>query len=447
MYTPELQTCFYFEDYDHALKLLEQSEDMAIGRPGQTLRPETYFYTCLIYAQCYPHVNAEKQSLFLDTINTYQNFLKTWADSCKPNYLHKYLLVEAERLILLGQGKDAIPLYHEAIQSARDHEYIHHAAFGNERLTQIYIKNEMYGMAIQYLNEAIYLYQLWGATAKVNLLKKKYAHLLSRPSDNAFSDIALNKTIYKEESIVTATTIEPFLDLNTIMKSSQAISKEIRLEKLLEQLMNNVIENAGAQKGLLILDKNGVWVIEAEKENFRRYINVLQSEPIEHSKNLSQAIVSYVERTRDNIVLNDAVNEGPFIHDQYIINNQSKSVLCSPIMNQGKLIGMIYLENNLITGAFTPARLQVLTLLSSQAAISLDNAFLYENLEHKVSERTSELKDAKDALWSEMQLAKKIQSMLLPQTPEIKGYDISYMMMPFTDVGRRLLRYYQWARQ
>ncbi|KPA17494.1 multi-sensor signal transduction multi-kinase [Candidatus Magnetomorum sp. HK-1] len=435
MYTPELQTCFYFEDYDHALKLIEQADEMAIARPGQTLRPETYFYTCLIYTQCYTNVNAEKQSIFLDTINTYQKCMKTWADSCNTNYYHKYLLVEAERFAILGQDKEAIRLYDDAIKSARDNEYIHHAALGNELFAKFYLKKQMHDMAIQFLNESIYLYQLWGATAKVKQLEKKYDHILKRSSFNSFSDKTFDKTIYPDESIETISNIESFLDLNTIMKSSQSISKEIRLEKLLEQLMNNVIENAGAQKGLLILEKNGLFVIEAEKEVFRTYVNVLQSKPIEQSKNLSRAIVSYVERTRDNIVLNDAVNEGPFINDQYIIKNQPKSILCSPIINQGKLIGMIYLENNLITGAFTPARLQVLTILSSQAAISLENSYLYESLEQKVAERTRELKAAKDALWAEIQLAKKIQNMLLPKTPEIKGYEISYAMIPFTDVG------------
>jgi signal transduction histidine kinase len=180
------------------------------------------------------------------------------------------------------------------------------------------------------------------------------------------------------------------------MKASQAISGEIVLDKLLASLMKILIENAGAQKGFLILDKAGEWVIEASGEVNADKVTVLQSIPID--QHLPASIINYVTRTRETIVKNDAAQQGKFTNDPYIKANKTKSILCAPLLNQGQLNGIVYLENNLTTGAFTPDRLEVIQLLSGQAAIAIENAQLYNNLEQKVSDRTQELAQALDDL-------------------------------------------------
>ena len=186
------------------------------------------------------------------------------------------------------------------------------------------------------------------------------------------------------------------LDFNTVIKASQAIAGEIFLDKLLAKMMHIVIENAGAQKGFLILKKENQWTIEAEGNIDKNKVAVLQSMSIEANDAVSASVIHYVARTQENVVLDDAINKGEFTRDPGIQQNQAKSVLCTPLINQGKVSGILYLENNLVTGAFTAERVELLNLLSSQMAMALDNAQLYTNLEERVERRTEELSEAKE---------------------------------------------------
>jgi GAF domain-containing protein len=194
------------------------------------------------------------------------------------------------------------------------------------------------------------------------------------------------------------------------MKASQAISGEIELDKLLAFLMKILVENAGAQTGYLILHKAGEWVIEASgvvHSNVGDGVNItqlLQSVPIQDR--LSVSIVDYVVRTKESVVISDAARKSDFATDPYIKTHQTKSILCAPLVNQGELVGIVYLENNLAVGAFTQNRVEVLQLLSGQAAIVITNAKLYaerqqaeklladynRTLEEQVAARTLELK-------------------------------------------------------
>lgn len=182
-----------------------------------------------------------------------------------------------------------------------------------------------------------------------------------------------------------------WLDLNSVVKASQTLSGEIVLGNLLEKMMHIVIENAGAEKGFLLLPKQTEWFIETEGDIDN--ITVLQSTPIQ---NISTNIVNYVIRTQEPVVLHNATQEGDFVRDPYVIEHRPKSILCIPLLNQGQLIGILYLENNLATEAFTVNRVETLNLLSSQIAISIENSLLYNNLEQKVIERTHELQTAKE---------------------------------------------------
>jgi len=219
------------------------------------------------------------------------------------------------------------------------------------------------------------------------------------------------------------------------MKASQVISSEIVLEKLLMNLMIIAVENAGAEKGFLVLEQDGVLLIEANADINNEKINLLQSVPVENSEDISSAIVHYVARTKESVILSDASNDGIFSGDEYIRKTKPKSILCDPIINQGKLSGILYLENNLSTGVFTQERLKILRILSTQIAISIDNARLYSNLEEMVKKRTIELEEVRDQLWGEMKLAKKIQTVLLPDRPTMKGYEVIGHMIPAEEVG------------
>ena len=199
----------------------------------------------------------------------------------------------------------------------------------------------------------------------------------------------------------------------TVIKASQALSEIILLENLLEKLMEIVIENAGAQTGILLLEKGGRLFIEAQASVKQDDLTVGQSIPLENNQQLPISVINYVARTQTDVVLSDATNEGSFTIDQYIIDHQIKSLMCTSIVNQGKLIGLLYLENNLTVGAFTSDRIRILKILFSQAAISLENARLYANLEDKIQQRTRELNEKNVRLKQTLQKLKLTQSQLI----------------------------------
>jgi C4-dicarboxylate-specific signal transduction histidine kinase len=216
-----------------------------------------------------------------------------------------------------------------------------------------------------------------------------------------------------DENMATVTSQAGVLDLSTVMKASQAISSEIVLDRLLKKLMRIVIENAGAQRGFLILEDRNQLFIEAEGAVDKEDVIAMQSVPVDTNSELSMAIVNYVARTQESVVLHDAAGEGLFRADAYVVKTRPKSVLCAPLVNQGRLAGIIYLENNLTSGAFTPARLEVLSLLSAEIAISVDNARLYNSLEQKVEERTEQLRKSNDDLNAAYQDLKAAQVQLV----------------------------------
>jgi GAF domain-containing protein len=180
------------------------------------------------------------------------------------------------------------------------------------------------------------------------------------------------------------------LDLESIRKASQALSGEIVLSRLIKKMMHIVIENAGAEKGSLLLPQQGGWFIEAQGHIDGSDTTVLQSLSLEKTDQVSAGIIYYVAYTRENVVLNDASLQGIFSCDPYIVKYRPKSVLCIPLVNQGQLIGILYLENNLVSGVFTPERIELLNLLSLQIAISIENYFLSKKLEAKIAKLPSD---------------------------------------------------------
>jgi PAS domain S-box-containing protein len=239
------------------------------------------------------------------------------------------------------------------------------------------------------MKEAHYCYERWGAVAKVKDLETRYPQLFPETSGRVATPI-------RTTSGTTSNRSDIELDLATVMKASQAIAREIELEQLLRSLMNILIENAGAQTGCLILEDSGEWLVKAVCElndgEHSCTTQVLQSIPT--TNHLPESLVQYVIRTHESVILNDAAHEGHFINDPYIQHNQTRSVFCLPLLNQNKLVGVLYLENQLATGAFTPERSQVLNLLSTQAAIAIENAKLYAKLRTSKSQMAQFLEAA-----------------------------------------------------
>jgi predicted ATPase/signal transduction histidine kinase/DNA-binding NarL/FixJ family response regulator/tRNA A-37 threonylcarbamoyl transferase component Bud32 len=360
---------------------------------------ERHFYHTLSLTALYPQASAEQQLEYWETLEANQTQLKRWADSSPQNFRHKYLLVAAEMARLSGKKLETMDLYDQTIASARENDCLPNEALANELAAQFWLEKDKAEFAQLYLKKAHYGYQHWGATRKVADLEAKYPQLLAQTRVTGIDTTVTTGATESTQTLSSTTAgAESTLDLSSVMKASQAISGEINLDKLLTKLMRIVIENAGAQKGYLILETNEQLRIEAAGEVDEEHIAVRQSQPIEDSEQLSEAIIRYVVRTQESLVLHNAAHEGLFIQDPYVSQQQSKSILCLPLINQGQLSGLLYLENNLSTGAFTQHRLEVLNLLSSQMAISLDNARLYDHLEDLVEQRTHQLSQALDDL-------------------------------------------------
>jgi predicted ATPase/signal transduction histidine kinase len=382
LYLHKLILFYLFGDYEQALENAAMAEQYLDGVIAQLVIPIFYFYDSLILLSLFVDASNSQQEAWLDRINSNQAKIRNWADHAPMNFLHKFHLVEAEKARVLNQVLAAEEFYEQAILGAKENEFIQEEALAYELAAKFYLERNRVKFAQVYMQEAHYAYARWGAQAKVESLAAKYPQFLSKSS----STKSINTTQTNSNPIINAGEI---LDLATVMKASQAISGEIMLDKLLSKLMTILIENAGAQTGFLIFNKAGEWVIEACGDLDSDNIPVLQSSPIDDR--LPKSIINYVTHTKEIVVEKDAVKLGQFINDPYIKANQTKSILSAPLINQGNLSGIVYLENNLTTGAFTPERLAIIQLLSGEAAIAIDNARLYNNLEQKVAERTQEL--------------------------------------------------------
>ncbi|MEH2296427.1 trifunctional serine/threonine-protein kinase/ATP-binding protein/sensor histidine kinase [Nostoc sp.] len=395
LYFSKLFLCYLFQDFPQAAANVQELEKCLNALTGNIIVPLYNFYDSLTALALYADALPSAQAGLLEKVTANQVKMQNWANYTPTNFLHKFYLVEAERHRVLGQKAEAIEMYDRAIAKATVHEYLNEQAIANELAARFYLQWGKDKIAQDYLLNAYYAYTRWGAKAKVADLEKRYSQFFNQAERK--SQLPTSKTIS-----TSSTSISFSLDLKSILKASQILGREIKLDTLLTKLMTIVIENAGAEKGYLLLKQQGEWQIAASGTIDSDAVKVIEtfSKPI-----LSNAIIDYVVRTKDSIVLSDAANEGNFTRDSYIHQQQPKSILSFPLLNQGNLIGIVYLENNLTTGVFTPERVEVLNLLSSQAAISIENATLYNTLEQKVTERTQELSQAlKDLKVTQKQL-------------------------------------------
>ncbi len=401
-------------NYAESLRICQEAEDKVATNVGFFPVTKYYFYYSLSLAAVYNNVSAEKQKIYQEVLEKNQTQMKVWADNCPENFLHKYLLIQAEIARCSGCREEAMDLYDRAIDLAHQNQFVQDEALSNELAAQFWLSYSKEKIAKVYMREAHYGYQRWGAKRKVKDLEARYPEFLSKASvQNSVAHQSTRKTTNSTTASSTTTSSDSAstLDVATVVKASQALAGEIMLDRLLEQLMKIAIENAGAQSGCLILEKEGQWFIEASGRVDAEAVTILQSIPVETTDATRQvpllpiAIINYVARTQKNVVLNNATDEGAFVQDPYIVANQSKSILCAPLLHQGKLSGMLYLENDLASSAFTADRLEVLRLLSSQVAISIENAQLYadlqrfnQNLEQLVDQRTQELSQTLESL-------------------------------------------------
>ena len=365
----KLQARFYAGDHSAALDAAAKAEPLLWTSPSFFEIAEYHFFSALSQTAIFPTSNQDEQQRRRKAIAAHQRQLAVWAKNCPENFDNRVALVSAEIARIEGRILDAEELYEAAIRSAHANGFVHNEALSNELAARFYGARGFDTIGHAYLRKARYCYLRWGADGKVRELDELYPQL--REEERAPGP--------------TSTIGAPVehLDLATVIKVSQAVSGEIVLGKLIDTLMRTAIEHAGAERGLLILPRGVEQRIEAEAITSGDSIIVRLREESVADVSLPESIVHYVVRTQESVILDDASAPNPFSTDSYIRHHHARSILCLPLINQAKLIGVLYLENSLTPHVFTPTRIAVLKLLASQAAISLENTRLYRDLEER----------------------------------------------------------------
>ena len=368
-WTRKLQARFFAGDYAAAIEASSRAQGLLWSSAAQLEQAEYHLYGALSHASscdCAPKGDRQQH---LDAIAAHHKQLQIWAANCPENFENRAALVGAEIARLEGRELAAERLYEQAIRSARANGFVHNEALAYELAARFYAARGFEKFARMYLQDARYGYLRWGADGKVLQLDEMYSQLRQElPTPAPTSTIGAP--------------VE-HLDLATVMKVSQAISGEIVLEKLLDTLMRIALQQAGAERGLLILARGAAQRIEAEATTNGDTVVVRLCDEAVGRAALPEAVLYYVLRTQEGVILDDAAADTAFSVDPYIRQRGARSLLCLPLLNQAKLIGVLYLENNLAPHVFAPARIAVLKLLASQAAVSLENTRLYRDLEQR----------------------------------------------------------------
>ncbi|MGC4035750.1 MAG: adenylate/guanylate cyclase domain-containing protein [Chitinophagaceae bacterium] len=375
-YINKMQVLYLRGLHEEAYKIALQSDGYLSDSPGMLHTAEHFLFKSLIICALYNSGSLRQRQKWNRYLTKTLSRFTQWTNGCPENFLAKKELLKAEIERARGNVNDAHDRYANAIEAANAHGYPNILALANSRAADLNFKEGKRRLAGFYLQDAVHIYESMGATGYAKQLSQQYAII----SENAF--------LQSKETTS--------FDLSTILKSSEAISKEIRLKDLLGSLLKITIENAGAQRMVLLLLKEKKWVVQAECTTADEEVTILPQIPLEQYKTIPRTVINYAAHAMKPLVLNDASTKGDFTQDEYFRSQSIRAVLCSPLIRQGQLTGIIYLENNLAASAFTQDRVDLLVLLSGQMAISIENALLYENLEDKVRERTQQLNEEKN---------------------------------------------------
>jgi diguanylate cyclase (GGDEF)-like protein len=403
----KMQALYLWRRADEALEIARASAKYLKHSLAMLHTVEHHFYHALILcALC----EAKPARAHLRKARSILKRFEQWAQLNPANFEHKALLIRAEIARLEGGSWEVAELYTRAIRSADEHGYMQNKALANELAGRFYHARNIEVAAASHLREAYYGYQLWGAAGIADRLAQEFPFVVARLAQEPLSGSApAERSDYRSSvppvtgnssdfrDTTTSSRKRSGLDLETVIKSTQAISGEIRLETLLQKLMKIMIENAGAERGCFIRVEHGQLRVEAEGSVHSDEVMISGGVPPDASL-LPLSVVQYVARLGDSVLLNEAESDARFWGDPYIVRVRPKSLLCTPIMHQGQVIGVVLLENNLTSGAFTPGRIELLQMLSAQAAISIENSQLYASLEQRVQERTRELSQATEQL-------------------------------------------------
>jgi PAS domain S-box-containing protein len=361
----KLQVHFFAGDFASAIEASLKARPLLWASP--TFEIADYeLYSALSHAALWDSAASDQRREHFEALAAHYKRLAIWAEYCPENFRDRATLVGAEIARIEGRSLDAIGLYEQAIRSARGNGFVHNEALAHEVAAQFYTARGFETFADASLQNARNCYDRWGAYGKVKQLDERYPRL--REGRTPAPSISISA---------------PFgqLDVETVVQASQALSSEMVLPRLIEKLVRIAVQHAGAERGLLILIRDGEPRIEAEATTGPGKVEVAVRQATVAPSDLPNSALHYVLRTQEGVLLDDAAADNVYSKDEYVRRKRSRSILCLPILKQAKLVGALYLENNLTPCVFTPDRVTVLQLLASQAAISLENAMLFSDLQ------------------------------------------------------------------
>jgi PAS domain S-box-containing protein len=366
-WTRKLQVRFLAGDYGSAVEAASKAQSLLWIASYAVEAAEYEFYAALCHAAVCDTAAPAQCQQYIAALDAHYRQLEVWAENCPENFDNRSALVGAEIARIDGRDADAMRLYEQAIRSAGANGFVHNEALANELASRFYAARGFEKIARVYLQDARHGYARWGADGKVRQLEQLHPNLRIAAAPAS--------------PITTLGTPIERLDVGTVLKAAEAVSGEIVLDELIKKLLRIAIEHAGAERGLLILFPGNEPRIAAEATTDPRQVEVtLRQMAAVSPGELPETVLHTVIRTRQSVILDDASAQNPFSADEYICQKHVRSALCLPLVKQAELIGVLYMENNLASHVFTPARISVLEMLTSQAAISLENARLYNEL-------------------------------------------------------------------
>jgi PAS domain S-box-containing protein len=383
----KLQARFFAGQPESAIAAAEKAHPLLWTSLSFPEFAEYHFYAALAHAACCDAATPAQYAAHFQSLLSHHSQIAVWAEHCPANFANRAALVAAEIARLEGRDLDAMRLYEQAIRSASEHGFVQNEALSYELAARFYAARDFQGIAQAYQRSAWQCYRQWGAAGKVRQLEESFPHIRDEPAP-------------PRPAATIGASVEG-LDLATVIKVSRAVSGEIVLEQLIDSLMRTALAHAGAERGLLIVTHGGEQRLEAEAATGRDAIAVRLRRAGVSAAELPESLLHHVVQRRESVILDDAAAQGGFSADPYFRGKRVRSVLCLPLIKQNTLIAVLYLENSLTPYVFTPGRIEVLTLLASQAAISLESAYLYSDLKQAHADlelENSERRRAEDAL-------------------------------------------------
>jgi len=392
IYLAKTAILYTFDQYEEAASNAEKATEYMDGAFGLLLVVAHNFYYSLCLLAKYSSCDRQQdQQCWLNQVVSNQKLMHYWAGYAPVNFQHKYDLVEAETARVMGDKLKAMEYYDRAISFAKANGYIQEEALSNELAAKFYLGWDKEKVAQAYIQEAYYCYARWGAKAKIEDLEKRYPQILQpilhqqRINLNRSETIAFRGTSSSTRTSSSgSTSISDALDFTSVLKAAQAISSSLELDQLVASLTRIILENSGAKKSALILPQEDTWQVRAITLNSQIDIQtILKPQSLDNCQDIPVNIINYVKNTKQTVVIDNCTTHIIGLIGEYMHRTQPQSVLCTPIINQGRLVGILYLENRLTQGVFTSDRLSIINFLCTQAAISLENAQLYNHLQER----------------------------------------------------------------